>query len=78
MYTVYTKDNCSYCEMAKALLQQNGLPFQAIKLGEGISRDELLVKIPTARTMPQILKDDVLIGGYTELARTLTLDAQRG
>lgn len=71
MFTVYTKDNCSYCEMAKNLLEQKGLPFEAIKLGEGISRDELLAKIPTARTMPQIMLDGVVIGGYTELRQQL-------
>ena len=71
MFTVYTKDNCSFCDQAKQLLTAKGIPFQAIKLGEGISRDELLAKIPTARTMPQILKDDQPIGGFTELKQLL-------
>jgi glutaredoxin len=71
MFTVYTKDNCTYCEQAKSLLQSKGLPFQTVKLGEGISRDELLAKIPTARTMPQIMKGDQLIGGFMELKAQL-------
>ena len=71
MYTVYTKDNCTFCDQAKALLSSKGLPFETIKLGEGISRDELLAKIPTARTMPQIMKDGALIGGFQELRKEL-------
>lgn len=75
MYLVYTKDNCQYCDMAKALLTQQGEDFQTIKLGEGITREELIAKIPTARTMPQIIKSDstssVYIGGYTELKQFL-------
>ena len=71
MFTVYTKDNCGYCDAAKQLLTSKGIPFQAVKLGEGISREELLAKIPTARTMPQILKDGELIGGFAELRKEL-------
>lgn len=71
MFTVYTKDNCAFCDQAKTLLESKGLPFQTIKLGEQITRDELLAKIPTARTMPQILKDDMVIGGFKELRQLL-------
>lgn len=71
MYTLYTKDNCSHCDQAKNLLRAAGLPFETIKLGEDITREELLAKIPTARTMPQVLKDEVPIGGYAELKQML-------
>lgn len=71
MFTLYTKDNCTYCDQAKMLLTTKGLPFKTLKLGSDITREELLAKIPTARTMPQILKDDQLVGGYTELKSLL-------
>jgi len=71
MYTVYTKDNCTYCDQAKSLLQSKGISYNVKKLGEDITRDELLALIPTARTMPQILKDGQLIGGFMELRKTL-------
>jgi len=71
MYTVFTKDNCTFCDQAKALLTTKGIPFSVKKLGEDITRDELLALIPTARTMPQILKDGQLIGGFTELRAQL-------
>ena len=71
MYTIYTKDNCTYCDQAKNLLTQKGINFEALKLGVDITRDELLEKIPTARTMPQIMMGDRLVGGFTELKNEL-------
>ena len=75
MFTVYTKDDCSFCDQAKQLLTNKGIPYRAIKLGEGITRDELLTKFPRARTLPQIVKSDdtmsVVIGGYADLKRHL-------
>lgn len=71
MFTVYTKDNCTYCDQAKSLLSSKGVPYQVKKLGEDISRDELLALIPSARTMPQIMKGDQLVGGFMELRKEL-------
>ena len=83
-YTVYSKPNCAFCDQAKALLEAKGLEFTVINLDVGqakedgaqyISREELLAKVPTARTMPQIFKEDensaMHIGGFTELKRAL-------
>ncbi len=80
MFTVYSKPACTFCEQAKALLEAKGLPFEVINLDVGqtqvegqsyISRDDLLVKVPGARTMPQILQDGELVGGFTELKKLL-------
>lgn len=71
MFTVYTKDNCQFCDMAKGLLEQKGKNYETKKLGKDISREELLSLVPTARTMPQIFKDGGLVGGYTELKQLL-------
>ncbi len=83
-FTVYSKPQCPFCDQAKALLESKGVPFAVVNLDIGqqkeegklyISRDELLAKIPTARTMPQILKQDdtssMYIGGYQELKKHL-------
>jgi len=72
MFTLYTKADCPNCDKAKQLLAAKGLPFQALQLGKDYTREELLEKIPTARMMPQILKDDQLIGGFMELKQMLT------
>lgn len=85
-FTVYTKSGCSQCEQAKALLTAKKLPFNVIHLDEGqpqlhgetyVSREELLARIPTARTMPQIVREDntsaICVGGFSDLKRLLYL-----
>jgi glutaredoxin 3 len=69
---VWSKYHCPYCDQAKALLKQRGIPFEERKIGDGWSKEELLEAIPTARTVPQIILDDELIGGFTELRARLT------
>ena len=65
--TIWSKYNCPYCDQAKALLKNKGIPFEEKKIGDGYSREELLEAVPNARTVPQIFLDDKLIGGFTEL-----------
>lgn len=84
MYTVYSKPACPFCDQAKSLLRSKDLKYTEIILDVGqqkvhgqkyISRDDMLSTIPTARTMPQIMKEDtssaVHIGGFLELKRYL-------
>ena len=71
MYTIYTKDNCPFCDKAKNLLTQKQIEFKSLKLGVDFTREELLPKIPSARTMPQIMVGETLIGGYKELESSL-------
>ena len=65
--TIWSKYHCPYCDQAKALLKNRGIPFEEKKIGDGYTREELLEAMPTARTVPQIFLDDKLIGGFTEL-----------
>ena len=64
---VWSKYHCPYCDQAKALLKQKGIPFEEKKIGDGYTKEELLEAVPTARTVPQIFIDEKLIGGYTDL-----------
>ena len=64
---VWSKYHCPFCDQAKALLRQRGIPFEEKKIGDGYTKEELLEAVPTARTVPQIFIDDQLIGGFTEL-----------
>ena len=64
---VWSKYHCPFCDQAKALLKQRGIPFEEKKIGDGYTREELLEAVPTARTVPQIFLDDKLIGGFNEL-----------
>ena len=68
MITVYSKNNCPFCDRAKALLESKDIPFKVIKMEDepdarGFLMDQGL------RSVPQIFKDGVLLpGGYQGLA----------
>jgi glutaredoxin len=68
---VWSKDNCPYCDQAKALLKQKGIEIQERKIGHGYTREDLLEAVPDARTVPQIFLDGNLIGGFAELKKHL-------
>ena len=68
---VWSKYQCPYCDQAKALLKQKGIEFEERKIGDGWTKEDLLEAVPTARTVPQILLGEELVGGFTELKKYL-------
>ena len=72
---VWSKYHCPFCDQAKALLEQRGIPYEERKIGDGYTREDLLEAIPTARTVPQIYLGDQYIGGFNELRKHLTEQA---
>lgn len=66
---VWSKYNCTYCDQAKALLQQKGIRYEEKKIGDGYTKEELLEEVPTARSVPQILINGTLVGGYQDLVK---------
>jgi glutaredoxin 3 len=64
---VWSKDNCTFCDQAKALLEQRNIPYEEKKIGYGFTREDLLEAVPTARTVPQIFVNNNHVGGFTEL-----------
>ena len=66
---IYTKDVCPYCTLAKNLLKSKGQVWEEINLSENPERTEEMLKRCNGRmTVPEILIDDRLIGGYDDLA----------
>lgn len=68
---VWSKYQCPYCEQAKQLLAQRGIPYEERKIGDGYTKEDLLEAVPTARTVPQIFFGEEYIGGFTELRTRL-------
>lgn len=69
---VWSKDNCGYCVQAKNLLQQRGLNYEERNISNGSwSKEDLLKDVPTAKTLPQIIMDGELVGGFAELRAKL-------
>jgi glutaredoxin len=66
---VWSKDNCAFCDQAKALLQQRNIAYEERKIGHGYTREDLLEAVPTARTVPQIFVNNNHVGGFTELRK---------
>jgi len=65
---IYSKPNCPYCVRAKHLLSAYGLNFQEKVVGVDTTREELLEAAPNARTVPQIIINGSVIGGYEQLS----------
>jgi glutaredoxin 3 len=69
---VWSKDACGYCEQAKQLIKIKGIEFEERNITRGTwSKDQLLEAVPNARTLPQIVIDEEVVGGYTELRQRL-------
>jgi glutaredoxin 3 len=66
--TVYSKNNCPFCDRAKVLLESKGVPFKTIMMEENTGAREFLME-QGLRSVPQIFKDGVLLpGGFQGLA----------
>ena len=68
--TVYTKNNCSYCLMAKSLLKGAGIEFEEVNI-EDVPEARDFVINAGHKTMPQIYKGSELFveGGYAGLSK---------
>ena len=66
---VWSKDNCTFCDQAKSLLEQRNIAYEEKKIGYGYTREDLLEAVPTARTVPQIFVNNNHVGGFTELRK---------
>ena len=65
--TVYTGLACTWCERVKALLKDNDYEIEEIMVNKTIL-EELHTKYDKViRTVPQVIIDDILIGGYREV-----------
>lgn len=70
MLTVYSKNNCPFCDKTKYLLEQKGITFEEVKIDENSDARTFVVS-EGHRTVPQIYKDGKLLveGGYNGLAK---------
>ena len=69
---VWSKDQCPYCDQAKALLKSRNIEFEERNVSQDWTREQLLEAVPNARTVPQIFLNEELVGGFNELRKRLT------
>ena len=68
MYTILTKDSCSYCTKSKSLLDSLSISYHTIELHVDITKSEaqeMMEKELT--TVPQIWCGKVHVGGFEDL-----------
>ena len=72
MLTVYTKNNCGFCMMAKALLNNHDIVYQEVNIEDDEDLKMFMIS-QGHRTMPQIYKDSELFveGGFQGLKEHL-------
>lgn len=75
--TVYTKQNCVYCEKAKMLLINKGISYNELKLNEDFTRESLLELFPSVKSFPVIVVDGFNIGGCNELQLILNEETEK-
>lgn len=64
--TIFSKPGCQFCINAKALLKENGLAYEEILMGSGVSY-KTLRNVTGKSTAPQIYIDGKHIDGYDGL-----------
>jgi len=73
---VWSKNQCPYCDQAKALLKMKGIEYEERNINNGWDKEDLLAAVPNARTVPQIFLGEEYVGGFTELKKKLTESKQ--
>lgn len=66
---IYSTDWCPYCNAAKSLLDDKGVPYEEIDVTDPALRSAMVERAHGRRTVPQIFIGDTHVGGYDDLAR---------
>jgi glutaredoxin 3 len=67
--TIYTKETCPYCVMAKNLLKQKGVSeFHEIRIDLNPEERQKMIDLTGRMTVPQIYIGDTHVGGFDDLS----------
>lgn len=64
---MYSRDNCFYCDQAKALFRSKNQSFNEMKIGVDMTREEFNQMFPDVMSVPFIIINGDRIGGYDRL-----------
>lgn len=64
---IYTKDPCPYCVRAMNFFNEHGITYEEIDLTETPEEIERIKRETGWRTVPIIMINGVLIGGYNDM-----------
>jgi len=68
---IYSKENCNFCVQAERACKQLVLvdrefQYAVLKLGKDYEVEDFTARFPYAKTVPQIIVDDVHVGGWDD------------
>jgi glutaredoxin-like protein len=64
--TMFARHGCPFCERAKSLLTERGVPFEVLYLGQGVTMNSVRAASGAAK-VPQVFMEGKLIGGSDAL-----------
>ena len=75
MITVYSKNNCPYCDQAKHYLKNKNIPYREVNIEQDAEAREFITQ-EGLRTVPQIFMDGKIFveGGWTGLSKMSVQD----
>ena len=72
---MYTTSWCGPCKMAKKFLAEKGYNFEEVDIEENnISREDM-ASMSNGHTVPQIIINDLPIGGFEDLVKLFSTEA---
>jgi len=71
LVSMISKPGCSHCQRARQVLEDQAMPYEEIKLGQGGMSLTTLKAVSGNATTPQVFIDGQLIGGADELIKYL-------
>lgn len=66
MITIYSKTGCPYCTKLIKVMEHEGLNHIVYQLDEDYTREEFYEKFGEGSTFPQLVLDDIHLGGCKE------------
>ncbi len=66
---IYVREGCVYCKMAKDLLLENKITYEAIDLDSNPELQKKLIEKTKQTTVPYVFINNKFIGGYSDLLK---------
>jgi alkyl hydroperoxide reductase subunit F len=66
---IYTRQRCSYCAKAKALLKSKGLTYRETDVTSDPGLEQDMIERSKRRTVPQVFINSEPIGSYDDLVQ---------
>lgn len=63
---IYTRNGCSKCDKAKALLERFEIPYTEYEIDQ--HKERLLKEHKNLKELPVVFNNNILLGGYNDLA----------